>query len=169
VTRRAPKQVRDQLGRRLCRVPTCGKVVPKGRFSYCSGECATAFEIAYFPNRTRRHVFNRDHGVCVGCGVDTEKLRRVISWARRFGTGWKDMEGTMREIGFPQTYSKGDFWQADHVRECARGGWGLGLENFRTLCTPCHKKETARLVRELAEQRRAARSAKPQLLFGGAQ
>ena len=40
---------------------------------------------------------------------------------------------------------EGDFWQADHILAVAEGGGGCGLENLRTLCTPCHKSETERL------------------------
>lgn len=149
--RTAPRQQKDALGRRLCRVPACGKVVPRGRRSYCSAECRSVFEVAYFPQFTRRAVFERDRGVCALCRVDTEKLRRIF---RRIT--YQDALAVAHELGFDGAIYGGDFWQADHVRECARGGWGLGLENFRTLCTPCHKAESARLARELAEARRAA-------------
>lgn len=170
--RTAPVQKRDPLGRRLCRMPSCLKPVPKGRLSYCSAECATAFEIAYFPSRTRWHVWQRDKGVCARCGCDTDKLERVFEWAARIdyahgygknydypgGGRWSSPDFLLalwRELGFSDHWSRdGERWQADHVHECVRGGWGLGLENFRTLCTPCHKQETARLARELAEERR---------------
>ncbi len=38
-----------------------------------------------------------------------------------------------------------DFWQADHIVPVAEGGGGCGLDNLRTLCTPCHAAETAGL------------------------
>ena len=40
---------------------------------------------------------------------------------------------------------EGHFWQADHVLPVIEGGGSAGLENFRTLCTPCHAQETAKL------------------------
>ena len=49
--------------------------------------------------------------------------------------------------------AEGDFWQADHVAAVAEGGGGCGLANTRTLCTPCHAKETAALLRRLRHER----------------
>jgi hypothetical protein len=40
---------------------------------------------------------------------------------------------------------EGDFWQADHIKAVAEGGGNAGLDNLRTLCTPCHQVETERL------------------------
>lgn len=45
-------------------------------------------------------------------------------------------------------------WEADHIVPVAKGGGQCGLDNYRTLCTPCHKRVTAQLKRELAEARR---------------
>lgn len=149
--RRAPKQQKDALGRRLCR--QCQHPVPRGRRSYCTKKCATEFEIAYFPSMTRRHVYRRDKGVCAKCGCDTDFIRRIILRLRRL-VDWNAARALAVELGFDGVIHAGTFWQADHVKEVARGGWGMGLENFRTLCTPCHKEETARLARELAIERR---------------
>lgn len=45
-------------------------------------------------------------------------------------------------------------WDADHIVPVCRGGGQCGLENYRTLCVPCHKRETARLAAERAAERR---------------
>lgn len=153
--RRAPKQIKSDAGRPLCRMPACGNPVPKRRRSYCSRECAIEFEIAYFPTRTRSHVEKRDHGICALCGTDTNKLKRVIEWLRKICKARHETMDVFRELGFSgRWYEDGSYWQADHIQECAKGGWGKGLDNFRTLCTPCHKSETARLVRELAAEKK---------------
>lgn len=152
--RRAAPKVKFIDGKRHCR--NCDKPVAKGRLSYCSKECATDFEIKYFPSRTRWHVFQRDRGVCAKCGCDTEKLRRILRFVRGYNGFY-----SLHEIGFNGGRHKGELWQADHVVECANGGWGKGLDNFRTLCTPCHKSETARLMRELAEKRKQVKGAGP--------
>lgn len=144
----------------------------KGRRSYCSKECAVDFEIKYFPSRTRWHVHKRDKGVCAKCGCDTDRLRRIFRWAKQFSRDWQGQTGGVwghwysalrsvaRELGFNGIHSDGDFWQADHVHEVARGGWGCSLDKLRTLCTPCHKEETKRLAGELAAERRAEKLAK---------
>ena len=33
----------------------------------------------------------------------------------------------------------GSFWQADHRQSVVEGGGLCGLDNYRTLCTPCHR------------------------------
>lgn len=48
----------------------------------------------------------------------------------------------------------GHFWQSDHINPVAEGGGSCGLDNLRTLCTPCHAVETARLSARLAELRK---------------
>ena len=50
---------------------------------------------------------------------------------------------------------EGDFWQADHIQAVAEGGGQCGIGNFRTLCTRCHGKETAKLHVRLKEKKNA--------------
>jgi len=175
VLRKAPRQHIEHLpgGVRVRHCRNCDDPIPKGcrRTSYCSDECATEFEIKFFPSRTRVHVFARDKGVCAICGCDTEKLRRILNHVRG-GNVWQcdgrnykfigmlqELQIISRELGFGGGFNDGDLWQADHIHECARGGWGKGLDNFRTLCTPCHLSESARLARELAEERKRNKAA----------
>lgn len=47
-------------------------------------------------------------------------------------------------------------WDADHILPVVEGGGGCGLENYRTLCVPCHKVETAALAKRRAQRRREA-------------
>lgn len=49
------------------------------------------------------------------------------------------------------------FWDADHEIPVVEGGGGCGLENYRTLCTCCHKAATRALAKRRAERRREAK------------
>jgi hypothetical protein len=40
-------------------------------------------------------------------------------------------------------------WEADHIVPVVEGGGLCGLENYRTLCSVCHKKVTAALRKRL--------------------
>ena len=61
---------RDAHGNRLC--VWCDKPVAKRRTRYCSDECATQYWIRRSPGGMRNYIFERDHGVCALCGLDTE-------------------------------------------------------------------------------------------------
>ena len=43
-------------------------------------------------------------------------------------------------------------WDADHIVPVVEGGGQCGLDNYRTLCHPCHKDETAKLAGRRANQ-----------------
>lgn len=58
----------------------------------------------------------------------------------------KTRQATDRLLSDPQ---ERDFWQADHVVAVAEGGGSTGLDNLRTLCTPCHGTETEKLFARL--------------------
>jgi 5-methylcytosine-specific restriction protein A len=46
-----------------------------------------------------------------------------------------------------------DWWDADHIVPVIEGGGECGIDNFRTLCIPCHKAETAALRKRMARRR----------------
>lgn len=56
-------------------------------------------------------------------------------------------------------------WDADHIVPVVEGGGQCGLENYRTLCHPCHKRATAELARRRAEARKGKPDAKQKELF----
>lgn len=56
--------------------------------------------------------------------------------------------------GRKSDHSKGGhLWEMDHIVPVVDGGGACGLENLRTLCLPCHNKESARLAAYLAKRR----------------
>jgi 5-methylcytosine-specific restriction endonuclease McrA len=62
---------------------------------------------------------------------------------------WYQPKGKRALDRLLQNPKEGDFWQADHIVPVAEGGGNCGLENFRTLCTPCHQNETQKLNHRL--------------------
>ena len=52
-----------------------------------------------------------------------------------------------------KTALEGNAWQADHIVPVYRGGGLCGLENLRTLCTPCHQDVTKQQARDRAAAR----------------
>jgi len=107
-------------------------ITEKRRRTFCGKVCADSFRVRTSPDHARFMVFQRDKGVCAKC------LKNVFD-----GTGRK-----------PRARGTGDLWQADHIVPVIEGGGECGLENYRTLCTRCHKEETALLAKRRAEARR---------------
>lgn len=130
-------------GRRLCR--RCQTEVPKGRRTFCSEPCVHEWRIRTDPGYVRKQVQARDHGVCANCQLDT---RTLLALLRRFMTT-HEAHTALRARGF-RPYSH--FWEADHIVPVSEGGGECGLENYRTLCIPCHKAATKELKQRLAQK-----------------
>jgi 5-methylcytosine-specific restriction protein A len=118
----------------------CGAEVPARRITFCSAACVHEWKLRTDAGYLRRQVFERDHGVCALCGLDTEALRktkRKLDYAarRRFEKEW----GGRRQL-----------WDADHILPVAEGGGECDLSNMRTLCLKCHRVATAELRKRLA-------------------
>jgi 5-methylcytosine-specific restriction enzyme A len=133
---------RGPNGRVLCR--WCAIEVPRGRRTFCSSDCVHEWKLRTDPGYLRERVFARDHGVCAGCGISTESLRkefRKLDYRarRQFLKEWKLKEDWRRSL-----------WDADHVIPVAEGGGECDLANMRTLCLKCHRAATAELRKRLA-------------------
>jgi 5-methylcytosine-specific restriction enzyme A len=161
-TRSLPPQPegRGPNGRPFCR--WCGEEVAAGRRTFCSEECVSEYSIRSNPSYARQMVFRRDQGVCALCGTDTEAVqeRLVKSWAATRNGGDQPAQAAfvamveqLRQQGYTvnRWYPHRSLWQMDHIVPVVEGGGACGLENLRTLCTPCHK----RVTRELAARRAA--------------
>lgn len=115
---------RGENGRLLCR--QCTIEVPRGRVTFCSKACVHNWRIKTDPGYLRLAVFQRDNGICAKCGKDT-----LADSSRRRARG------------------TGHLWQADHIVPVVEGGGECDISNMRTLCTDCHKDETAALRKRL--------------------
>lgn len=157
---------REELRRRtlahgpgVCR--WCGGALSGGRRSWCSDACVEDYRMRTDAGFAAAKVLARDRGICAECGVDCVRLRGFLraamrhfvpmgasSETRSFGF-WsavsKEIREQLRAAGF-STYGDRRLWEADHVVPVVEGGGSCGLENLRTLCQRCHKRETARLA-----------------------
>jgi hypothetical protein len=147
---------KDADGNRLCRWDQ--KAVPRKRMSYCSEQCRIEVDIRTSAGSLRYHVKQRDKGVCADCGLDTQRLKRILDHAARSyyeirngigsteRTWWRgdfsrEEASLLARLGFDRNIS---FWQADHIIEVVNGGEST-LENAQTLCVPCHKAKTKQM------------------------
>lgn len=119
----------------------CGSALTGRRTRWASDECSLLANRVYgvlagHTSLIRDAVFQRDKGVCAECGCTTGRLqgpRARHAW--RFDVPWLD-------------------WEADHILPVHQGGGGCWIDNFRTVCVPCHKVKTAADARRRAEARR---------------
>lgn len=116
-------------GRWICRCG-CDREVQKPRRTWFSDECVHLYRISTDPGYARLKVWERDQGLCALCGVRCRYHR----------------DGR----------SDDPPWEMDHRIPLSEGGVNA-MWNLRTLCTPCHKGETALLAARTAQRRRDAK------------
>jgi len=49
------------------------------------------------------------------------------------------------------------WWEADHILPVVEGGGECELDNYRTVCIPCHRRHTKELAARRAKARREGR------------
>ena len=148
----------DGRPRYLCRF--CGALCEGRRTSYCSNTCVHEWMIRSDPTYARAAVFERDHGVCAACGVDTEPLADALAALRWWpemargavaALGWSRSDIVVRGVlvqngqgvDHRERVAAVVLWHADHIVPVVHGGGACGLENLQTLCAPCHRRKTA--------------------------
>jgi 5-methylcytosine-specific restriction endonuclease McrA len=155
------KVERSASGRPMCR--WCKKEVPAGHRTFCGDpNCVEQWRVRNSQSYARKKVFKRDRGVCKACACDTEAVRKRAR-ALAPGSERDEFVRTLVEKGFDRhNLWQGVLWHMDHIVEVVNGGGTCGLENYQTLCLPCHKQKT----RKLAKERAAARAASRQQSIG---
>ena len=154
----------------------CGTTdLPKGRTKWCSRKCVDAYLVLRSPADVRRMLHQRDGGICAICGCDADaayrawqqqrkEVRRMadrlMRWDRHKYEYRERQEFCDRLVAkyVPGAWTSGrrSGWDCDHIIPVVEGGGQCGLDNYRTLCHPCHKAETAALARRRAEARQEA-------------
>jgi hypothetical protein len=142
-----PKKLpKNEDGRNQCR--WCSKSVMPPRRTFCSDECVHQHRLRTSTQYLRQCVYKRDNGICSLCKQDTKKIAREAKQYRtnkEFEKYYKLLETNL----IPKTRKLwlrgygGGFWDADHIIAVHDGGGDCGLDNIRTLCIACHKKNTA--------------------------
>lgn len=136
---------RGPNGRCLCR--WCNLEVPAGRLTFCSDWCVEEWKLRSNPGHLRERVFERDHGVCVACGVDCvakfKHIRRLRGLARVKAAAEWGLKG------------RKSLWDADHIVPVAEGGGECDLSNMQTLCLKCHRIRTTELRNRLRSNKTA--------------
>ena len=133
---------RGPNGRALCR--WCRQECPPGNGrTFCGGRKAT------FARTTGAVIVEGQGCVHEHCLRSQPGYARSLVWARDRGACALCPAVCGRQ---------GHEWQADHVVPVAEGGGSCGLSGYRTLCTACHRAETAKLAARRAAARRSAAS-----------
>ena len=129
-------------GRALCR--WCALEVPQGRFTFCSDWCVNEWRLRTDPGYLREQVLLRDHGVCALCHTDTRAAYLDLKRSR----GVHRLK-LLERWGLKRINRK-TLWDADHILPVAEGGGECDLQNIRTLCLICHRRQTLELRRRLS-------------------
>ncbi|MCU1339326.1 MAG: endonuclease [Bryobacterales bacterium] len=133
---------RGPSGRVLCR--WCNLEVPSGRFTFCSDWCVHEWRLRTDPGYLRDQVFARDHGICAICRVDCRAAYLDLKRAR----GVHRLK--LLERWGLKRLNRRTLWDADHIVPVAEGGGECDLENIRSLCVICHRRQTSELRARLA-------------------
>lgn len=128
-------------GRALCR--WCNLEVPPRRFTFCSDYCVNEWRLRTDPGYLREQVFARDRGVCALCGTDTH-----AAWIELKRSRGSQRLKLLERWGLKKL-ARRTLWDADHIVPVVEGGGECDLENIRTLCLACHRRQTAELRRRL--------------------
>lgn len=162
-------EARRELKREKLHCTWCGKRVPKGRQTWCSKGCVNEWWVRCDPTFARAKVDKRDCGVCAACGIDTDRIKRLMKrldicnrprweWDSTPWPGYPrrkerfEMAVALLSVWIGRRLLMGHYepiphlWEMDHIVPVIEGGGGCGLDGLRTLCIPCHHKQTAQLA-----------------------
>ena len=86
----------------------------------------------------------REEGYIRGFDVQEDKGKRTLRIQLRYAAKKQPILVGLKRI------SRKSLWDADHILAVAEGGGECDLDNLRTLCLLCHRRQTVELRRRLA-------------------
>jgi 5-methylcytosine-specific restriction endonuclease McrA len=95
------------------------------------------------PGYLREQIWHRDKGICALCGIDTQTAWIALKRARGARRAELLLHWGLKRM------NRRSLWDADHTVPVAEGGGECGLENMRTLCLRCHRRQTQALRERL--------------------
>lgn len=128
--------------RPLCR--WCSLEVPVGRYTFCSEWCVHEWRLRTDPGYLREQVLRRDRAICAICRIDTHRAYLELKRSRG-----ERRQKRLEQWGLKRM-TRRSLWDADHIVPVVEGGGECDLDNLRTLCLACHRRETLELRRRLA-------------------
>ncbi|CAG9466200.1 unnamed protein product [Pedinophyceae sp. YPF-701] len=169
-------------GARLCALSTCLKPVPgapaTGAFVesasllVCGEGCFKVYLARCTTGGLRAQLGKLERGRCRLCGTNCRDLVSRLQGITRYShpTDWKErrrqvvkrvaprfltMRSKKRLENLLEKAVEGNAWEADHIVPVYEGGGECTVDNMRTLCIPCHERNTAEQAARRAELRRA--------------
>ncbi|KAI8510417.1 Swi SNF matrix associated, actin dependent regulator of chromatin [Branchiostoma belcheri] len=129
---------------------------------YCSTECKEEYRIRMKgSHHSRQQLRDTEFGVCQICGTNMRQIFQQV----------KDLPMSERKVFLRTTPlsslptaqlnkiiadpKEGQFWHADHIVPVADGGGLCSLDNFRTLCVTCHRKQNRERRSAQKQERRS--------------
>eukprot|EP00051_Salpingoeca_urceolata_P018895 m.269365 g.269365 ORF g.269365 m.269365 type:complete len:1204 (+) comp19302_c0_seq2:210-3821(+) len=137
--------------------------------SFCSHECWEQYSVQAGVG-VRRRLLELEKGICQLCGLDAHTLYKRVKALPTVALRLEHLRSTRKFRKWPpqrlqklaESPKEGLFWQGDHIVPVSEGGGECQLDNYRTLCTPCHEGETAKLApaRKIRQMQQAAQGTK---------
>ena len=126
----------------------CSSSVKPPRRTFCSTNCVHEHRTRTDTRYMRTCVYKRDNAICNICKQDTKKIARLAK-EYKCAKNWKQYYELLQINSIPPKRKLwlrgfgGGFWDADHIVAVKDGGGDCSLNNIRTLCIQCHKKNTS--------------------------
>lgn len=143
--RSSPNHVRDLLHRR-----------DRGICAHCGCDATAELRAAQFAHKEAQRLAERLYHAARSDADWVNgrwQFRRATYTHQQTRQLRKALLGRLAPPNPGWTLDRATGWDADHITPVEHGGGSCGIENFQTLCHPCHKRKTAQQAAQKAQQR----------------